>query len=74
MARDARDGEAQVCGREEMREDGVLGVWQAVRDVKGGSTVRNWQQRISGGTREKASTTGLAAGAMGYTAFFPYVG
>lgn len=46
MARDVRDGEARVCGREEMREDGALGMGQAMKDVKGVSTVGKWQLRI----------------------------
>ena len=40
-----------MCGREEMRGDGVLGLGQVVKDVKGESTVGNWQLRVSGGVR-----------------------
>lgn len=68
-----RDGEAWVCSREEMREDRALGVGQAVKDVKWGSTAGQWQLRISRGVGGEASMTGLAAGATTCTAFFPYV-
>lgn len=34
--RDAKDRKAQMCGGEEMREDRVLGMRQAVKDVKWG--------------------------------------
>lgn len=70
--RRCRDREAQVCGRGEVGEDGVLNVGQAVKDVIRGLL---WESgnRISGGVSGETSMTCLAAGATTYTDFFPYI-
>lgn len=67
--RRCRDREAQVCGREEVWQDGVLSVGQAVKDVIRGLL---WESgnRISGGVSGETSTTCLAAGATTYATFF----
>lgn len=45
-----------MCGREELREDRALGMGQAVKDVKWGSTLGNWHLRCFRRGRGKSKT------------------
>lgn len=69
--RDAKDRKAQMCGGEEMREDRVLGMRQAVKDVKWGVYSRKLSAEVfwkgSGG---RPRPTDVAVRCM---AFFPCI-
>lgn len=46
MTRNAKDGKARMCGREEMTGDRVLGVGQAVENVKLGVCSRKLSAEV----------------------------